>query len=211
MSKPSNTDLYRKNQVRISILQQLSTGYHVFVNDTNANMFPTGTQYYDVASEYNLNMKEPGFYAILNRFIDCGKNNKNNKNNYEVCAVSRLPDERTARDLSGKLYNSEIARYESGLPNFEDPMFRKYCKVLFEGESPEILNSNKMPDIQETPEVSEPAGQNISPPIGTVREWFVNGQKVRSITKELLYTFTTENGEQVSLRSKITNTEPMIL
>lgn len=205
--KPSNTDLYRKNQVRISVLQQLSTGYHVFVKDGEARTFPTGKQYYDVAAEYGLNMKEPGFYAILNRFIDCGKERANN---YEVCAVSRLPDERTARDLTGKLYNSEIARYESGPPNFEDPMFRKYCKVLFEGESPEILNSNKMPDIQETPEVSE-LTNIVSPPIGTVREWFVNGQKVRSITKELLYTFTTENGEQVSLRSKITNTEPMIL
>jgi hypothetical protein len=152
MSKPSPTDLYRKNSTRISVLQQFSNGCHVFVNDPNANMFPTEEQYYTRAAEDGIDMHQPGFYAILNTFFDLGKDSKNN---YTVNAVSRLPDERTAKDLSYKLYKSEISRYENGVPNLLDPMFQKYAQVLFEGASPEILTSDEPASVS-TPEPTGP-------------------------------------------------------
>jgi hypothetical protein len=173
MSKPSNTDLYRKNQVRISVLQQFSTGSHVFVNDRNATMFPTGKQYYDVAAEFGLNMKEPGFYAILNRFIDCGKDTGNN---YEVCAVARLADERIARDLSAKLYRDELARFDSGAANHADEQFQAICEHLFnDGPAPSAVKLNSPASVSSP----EPTGPLLNENNGMVDVGrILNGQVV---------------------------------
>jgi hypothetical protein len=154
MSKPSNQELYRWNEQRISVFELDERKMHRFAGDFKEMKFhQTHAEVFDCASACGVTLT-PGYYAVLNIFEEKNSNGKNSneKNNWVPVAITRLPDERYAVKLTHKLYDSELARYKLGLPNSKDPEFQSLADVLFfDGKAstvPEQPASVSMPEVQ---------------------------------------------------------------